>query len=134
MARMTDLRPPATEAAVDAATAGAAANDPLLAGRAARSRHDWRLAFELLSEADRAGGLSGDDLETLAEAAFFAAQPNAEVDAKERAFKRHEADGNALRAAYLAASIARSYSFSGKHSIASAWAATSPSSTARPPP
>ena len=122
MARMTDLRPPATEAAVDAATAGAAANDPLLAGRVARSRHDWGSAFELLSEADRAGGLSGDDLETLAEAAFFAARPDAEVDAKERAFKRHEADGNALRAAYLAASIARSYSFSGKHSIASAWA------------
>jgi len=121
MAGMTDLRPPAAGAAVDGATADPAAIDALIAGRAARLRHDWGAAYELLARADREGELSGDDLEELAETAFFAAKPEAEVAAKERAFKRHEADGNVVRAAYLAASIARAYVLSGKYSIASAW-------------
>ena len=122
MAGMTDLRPTtAGAAAVDAATADDAI-DPLIAGRAARLRHDWGAAYALLAQADRDGELSGDDLEELAETAFFAAKPEAEVAAKERAFKRQEADGNVIRAAYLAASIARTYGLSGKYSIASAWA------------
>jgi hypothetical protein len=95
--------------------------EPLQAGREAFARHAWLEAFERLSEADRERPLGAMDLESLALAAFFAARADAELDIKERAFKAHEADGNLVRAAYLAIDIARTYGFRGKPSIASAW-------------
>jgi class 3 adenylate cyclase len=95
--------------------------DPLHAGREALARHAWPQAFELLSAADRHGDLTAADLESLAMAAFFAARADVELDVKERAFKAHEAEGNSLRAAFLAVDIARNYGFQGKASIASAW-------------
>lgn len=95
--------------------------DPLTAGRQALARHDWTAAFEQLSLADRETPLSGADLETLAMAAFFAARADAESEVKERAFRAYEAEGNALRAAYLALDIGRWYGFRGKLSIAAAW-------------
>jgi len=95
--------------------------DPLIAGREALARHDWPEAFERLSQADREGQLSGADLEALALAAFFAAHADVELDTKERAFKAYEAAGDELRAAYIAIDIGRTYGYTGKHSIASAW-------------
>ncbi|MDX6663440.1 MAG: hypothetical protein QOG09_1542, partial [Solirubrobacterales bacterium] len=95
--------------------------DPVLLGRDAMSRHAWAEAFDQLSRADRAGQLSGADLEALALAAFFAAQAEVELSVKERAFKALEAEGNDLRAAYLALDVGRTYGYAGKHSIASAW-------------
>jgi len=111
MAPMSDVRQPTP----------AAPADPMRAGREALARHAWPEAFELLSEADRAGELTAADLESLAIAAFFAARADVELDVKERAFKAYEAEGNNLRAAFLAVDIARNYGFRGKASIASAW-------------
>jgi tetratricopeptide (TPR) repeat protein len=99
----------------------AAVADPLQMGRDALLRHTWPEAFELLSQADRENQLSAVDLEAFALAAFFAAHADVELEVKERAFKAHEAEGNQLRAAYLALDVARTYGFAGKHSIASAW-------------
>jgi len=99
----------------------AAAADSLAAGRAALARNAWLEAFEQLSQADREGQLSGGDLESLALSAFFAARADAELAVKERAFKAYEAEGNDLRAAYLALDIARAHGYEGNHSIASAW-------------
>jgi tetratricopeptide (TPR) repeat protein len=101
--------------------ASSAPADPLQAGRDALARHDWREAFELLSRADSEGSLAGADLEALALAAFFAARGGVDVDVKERAFKVYQAEGNDLRAAYLAIDLARGYGYAGKPSIASAW-------------
>ena len=84
-------------------------------------RHAWQEAFDLLTNADHATSLSADDLEALSLAAFFIARPDVQQDAKERAFKQHESAGNLVRAAYLAADIARYEGYAGKHSIASAW-------------
>ncbi|HET9519968.1 MAG TPA: adenylate/guanylate cyclase domain-containing protein [Candidatus Limnocylindrales bacterium] len=95
--------------------------DPLEAGREALSRHAWKEAFELLSQADRETTLAAADLESLALAAFFAARADMELEVKERAFQQHEVDGNTIRASYLAVDIARAYGYAGKHSIASAW-------------
>jgi class 3 adenylate cyclase len=95
--------------------------DPLEAGRIALARHDWPLAFEQLSAADATGQLSGSDLESLALAAFFAARAEVALDVKERAFKAHLAEGNDVRAAYLAIDVARTYGYQGKSSIAAAW-------------
>ncbi|MEK6721404.1 MAG: hypothetical protein AABZ33_12155 [Chloroflexota bacterium] len=95
--------------------------DPLNAGREALARHSWPEAYELLSDADHAGALSGADLEALALAAFFAAHADIELDVKERAFKAHLTEGDEIRAAYLAIDVARAYGYTGKHSIAAGW-------------
>ncbi len=109
---MTESAPP-----VEPAT-----DDPLIAGRAALARNAWPEAFEMLSRADREGGLSGADLELLAVASFFAGRAAIAIDVKERAFKAHLAEKNELRAAYAALDVAHDYRFAGKPSIASAWA------------
>ena len=111
MPAMSESTPPGT-----APTA-----DSVVIGRDALARHDWAEAFEQLSQADRDGHLSGADLEALALAAFFGAHAEGELAAKERAFKAYEAEGNELRAAYLAIDVARAYGYAGKYSIASAW-------------
>jgi class 3 adenylate cyclase len=111
MPGMTEASPPIA----------AAPPTPLQAGHDALARHDWLEAYERLSVADREGSLSGADLEELALAAFFAAHADVELEVTERAFKAHEAEGNELRAAYLAIDVARKYGYVGKISIASAW-------------
>ncbi len=95
--------------------------DPLIAGREAFQRHDWRAAYDLLSEADRADSLGGGDLESLSTAAFFSAETEAGKDLKERAYRAYVAEGNPLRAAYLGLDIAHEHALAGRHSIASAW-------------
>lgn len=94
--------------------APAAPPDPAQISRDALARHAWQEAFEQLSQADRDGQLSGVDLAALALAAFFGAHADGEVAIKERAFKAYEAEGNGLRAAYLALDVARRYGVRGK--------------------
>lgn len=111
MARMSEAGPPTAPTVAE----------PLRLGRDALARHAWLPAFELLSQADSDGALSAVDLEALSGAAFFAARADLALEVKERAFKAHENEGNALRAGYLAVDIARTYGYAGKRSIASAW-------------
>jgi len=91
------------------------------AGRDAFSRHAWSDAFDMFSMADREGGLSGPDLEQLAEAAFFAAKANERVDILERAFRRYESAGDRVRAAYIACDLAQNLVLRGKLSLATGW-------------
>jgi class 3 adenylate cyclase len=91
------------------------------AAREALERHAWDEAFELFSRAEREVDLSGRDLESLAEAAFFTAHADLGVEAKERAFKAYVADGDRVRAAFLALDLTQQYAYRGKPSIASAW-------------
>lgn len=104
-----------------AAAAGAASDDPRVAGREALARHAWQEAFDRLSEADRAGNLPGADLEALAMSAFFTAQADLELETKERAYKTYQAEGNMLRAAYLALDLSKQNGYRGRTSIAGAW-------------
>ncbi len=92
------------------------------AARAALEGHRWKEAFDLLSQADRDGPLEPEDLEALAKAAWFTAQADLAIDAKERAFKAHIDRGNRIRAAALAFDIGHEYVLKQKLSIASAWA------------
>ena len=89
--------------------------------RQALDRHAWADAFELFSKADADGDLSGSDLEGLSDAAWFTAHAAAATDAKERAFRAYVAEGDPVRAAYLALKLTQEYAFRGKSSIASAW-------------
>jgi Bacterial transcriptional activator domain len=68
-----DWRPlqpqPASGTSVPVATP--APEERLPAARAALTAHDWQRAYELLSAADRAASLSAEDLDGLAEAAYW---------------------------------------------------------------
>jgi class 3 adenylate cyclase len=105
----------------EGASVGTATDDPLEAGREAHRRHAWTEAFELLTEADRRDGLRGADLEALAETAFFVARPDFEIELKERAFKAHLAEGDKIRASYVALDLAYMNGYRGRLSIAAAW-------------
>ena len=94
----------------------AAAHDAL-------EEHRWQEAFDFLIQADRKGRLGASDLEALAEAAWFTAQPDLAMEAKERAFKAYLVDQNKARAAAVAFDLSREYHNKQKFSIASAWAA-----------
>jgi class 3 adenylate cyclase len=78
-------------------------------GREAVKRHAWAEAMETFTKADSQGGLSPEDLELLATAAWWAGQPEEATEALERAFAAHteagrpvEAAGVALRLGYQA--------------------------------
>lgn len=99
----------------------AASDDALRAGRDAFAAHGWQEAHDRLLEADSASLLNGDDLESLALASFFVADPEVEFDARERAYARHAADGNTVHAAYIAVNLGRTYGFAGKPAMAAGW-------------
>jgi class 3 adenylate cyclase len=105
----------------DAPPAGTPIPDALRAGRDAFAAHDWQVAHDRLLEADRSTPLDGEDLESLAVASFFAADPEVEFDARERAYARYEAAGDTVHAAYLAVYLARTYGIAGKPALAAGW-------------
>lgn len=95
--------------------------DRLVAARSALARHAWQEAFDAFTAADEDTPLSGADLEALADAAFFTANIDIRDRSRERAVKVHLADGDSVRAAYVALLVARESGFQGRPSIASAW-------------
>jgi len=97
------------------------ASSPPSAGREALEAHRWQEAFDLLTQTDRERALGPDDLEALAQAAWFSAQPDLALEAKERAFKAQVDAGNKTRAAFLAFDIFRDYGIRRELSVASAW-------------
>jgi class 3 adenylate cyclase len=78
------------------------AEDAVRAGRDALDRHEWDEAYEVLSEADRAGALTGEGLDLLAWAAYWSAHPDQTVETLERAYAAYMEEGD-RRAASMAA-------------------------------
>jgi class 3 adenylate cyclase len=85
---------------------GRGANDHLEAGRDALERHAWAEAYEILAEADRAGSLTGEGLEILAEAAWWTARPDETIGAFERAYAAYMEKGDRSSAAMMAFRLA----------------------------
>ena len=96
-------------------------DNALGAGREAVRRHAWREAFELLSAADQAGGLNADDLEGLAEAAWWSGRANACIGARERAYSLHLEAGRRRRAALLALALAKGQFEQRASAVGTAW-------------
>ncbi len=96
-------------------------SDPLEAGRAAIQRHAWRDALELLRAADTVTRLLPEDLEAMAEAAWWNGLLGACIDARERAYKMYLDAGNNRRAGYEALTLARDYFSKHESSVAAAW-------------
>lgn len=75
-------------------------------GKQALDRHAWDEALEAFSEADREGRLSADDLELLAEAAWWSGYPDDALEALERAYAAHERADDHTAAAEVALRLA----------------------------
>jgi class 3 adenylate cyclase len=81
--------------------------DPILAQAGeAMARQDWERAYELLSEADRTGGLTFRGLPLLADAAYLAGHPEIAVDAWERVHAANVRAGDTAAAASSAVRVA----------------------------
>src|SRR2546427_12880026 len=76
-------------------------------GREAVRRHAWREAYERLRAADQAGGLEADDLDGLAEAAWWNGRSHECIAAPERAYTLHLEAGRPRRAALPATPLGK---------------------------
>lgn len=95
--------------------------DPLEAGREAARRYLWREAFDLLTEADHSAPLSPDDLDRLAEAAWWIGRMDACIGARERAYAGFLEAGEPTRAARMALGLARDHRYRLDAAISNAW-------------
>ena len=89
--------------------------------REALARHAWGEAYELLTEADHAGQLAPEDLEVLAQSAWWVGQQDTARDAWERAYTLHARLGDKLAAANAAAQLAFNLLGAGLPSVLNGW-------------
>jgi class 3 adenylate cyclase len=100
-----------------------ASTDAVQAARAALDRHAWQEAYETLTEADRAGSLTGEGLELLAEATYWSAHPENTVEALERAYGAYLEEGDRAAAAMAAFRVGEQHGMRMEMSQAMGWAA-----------
>ena len=94
---------------------------PLSAGRDAVARHAWHEGFDLLSEADRLDPLGPEDLEALAQAAWWTGKLDSCIVARERAYTLYLEAGQPRRAAVIAFAVAQDYFGKMAHSVGAGW-------------
>jgi class 3 adenylate cyclase/DNA-binding NarL/FixJ family response regulator len=90
-------------------------------GRGAVRRHAWQEAFDLLSRADAAPSLNGEDLEALGDAADSVGRDEDGRAARERAYTMHLEAGERRRAARVAWRLFYDYARMGRRAIAGGW-------------
>jgi class 3 adenylate cyclase len=83
--------------------------DRVQQGRDAYRRHAWHEAFDSLREADSETPISPQDLKILAESAWFAGDPNAATEARERAHAGFMEQGDKCLAAEVALELANDH-------------------------
>src|SRR5262245_13315007 len=76
--------------------------------RTALHDHDWQAAYEGFASSTE-DELGADDLERLAEAAWWSAHPAESLDAFEHAYRAYVDEGNKRRAAAIAIRLAMEY-------------------------
>jgi class 3 adenylate cyclase len=89
--------------------------------RIALGRHEWRAAFDALSAADAQGTLSPDELELLAQAAWWTGQLPAAIEARERAYAAATRAGDSVAAVIAAVNLARDNLLRMAIPVAAAW-------------
>ena len=98
-------------------------DDPLAAGREAALRHAWREAYELLRSADEDGKLNAEDLQNLAEAAWWTGHLEEALALRERAYAAFVEAGETRPAALLAAMLSMDHLARGALPLSSGWLA-----------
>ena len=89
--------------------------------QAALERHDWREAYETLSAADQHGELSSNELELLAQAAWWLGMLPVAIEAKERAYAAAVKAGDIPSAVRAAVELGRDNLFRNALTVANAW-------------
>ena len=96
-------------------------DDSLEAGREAARKHAWRDAYELLGKANEDGLLGAEDLEQLAEAAWWTSHLDEAIELRERAYAAYVEAGEPRRAALLAMMISGDHGKKGAVAVAGGW-------------
>ncbi len=91
------------------------------AGRSAFSRHSWHEAFETLSNAQAMRPLSPEDVERLAESAWWIGRVDDSIAAHERAYAAYMDQGTPRRAAIVAVRLAEDFFNRQAKSIGNGW-------------
>ncbi|PYP35919.1 MAG: hypothetical protein DMD46_11135 [Gemmatimonadetes bacterium] len=91
------------------------------AGRSAFSRHSWREAFETLSNAQAMRALAAEDVERLAESAWWIGRVDDSIAAHERAYAAYIDQGTPRRAAIVAVRLAEDFINRQAKSIGNGW-------------
>jgi class 3 adenylate cyclase len=94
-------------------------DDSAAQGRDAAARGAWQEAYELLAPAARS--LGGEDLEALANAAFWTGKLDEAIEFREQAHAAFLGDGDNKRAAMLAVVISRDYLMKFDMAVAKGW-------------
>ena len=94
---------------------------PLEQARAAFARTAWREAYDGLSAADAAGKLAAEDLERLAEAAWWLSDGTASLHARERAYRQYHQRGEHRAAALVALALAEDHFHRLARSVGQGW-------------
>jgi DNA-binding SARP family transcriptional activator len=109
------------DAAVATAPLDSSLSDTLTAARSAMGQLRWREAFDLFCVADQAGGLTGEDLDALAEAAFWLGRPHQAHLARQRAHSAFLAEGRPRMAAMVAIVLSVNYGARRRFSVSEGW-------------
>src|SRR5712664_2041880 len=91
------------------------------AGRNAFARHSWREAFETLSNAQAVRALPAEDVERLAESAWWIGRVDDCIAAHERAYAAYMDEGTPRRAAIVAVRLAEDFINRQAKSIGNGW-------------
>jgi hypothetical protein len=89
--------------------------------RAAINRHEWRTAFDLMSQADTSGELSAEELELLAQASWWVGRLPAAIEARERAYAAAMKAGDFATATVAAIELGRDNFFRNAQAMGKAW-------------
>ena len=98
-----------------------ATDGPLTAARDAVAAQEWDRGFELFPEAEASARLSPEDLEAMAEAAWWAMRADDAIEALERAYAGYVEARQSTRAAYVALTLAREHGAKLAGSVATSW-------------
>lgn len=96
-------------------------DDPLAAARNAVAAQEWDRGFELFREADASGRLGPEDLEAMAEAAWWAMLADDAIEALERAYAGYIEARENTRAAHVALTLNREHGAKLAGSVATSW-------------
>jgi class 3 adenylate cyclase len=98
-------------------------DDSLEAGREAAQRRAWRDAYDLLGRADEEGRLAAEDIESLADAAWWTGHLEEAIALRERAYAAFVEADEPRRAAMVAVPLAMDYGLRGQLSVSGGWIA-----------
>ncbi len=96
--------------------------NPLEAGREAADRQAWREAYDLLSAAQaQSAPLGGEDLERLANAAWWTGRLDEALKLRERAHAAYLAEGDKRRAAVVALTLSEDFLVQNATAVSNGW-------------